>query len=171
MKKVWMICVAVWLFCQATVFAHNMPTEEFCIGGITPGCTLEYVTGIYGEPNERKWKEDWRYAKIPHYYVTYDYSPTLSVTGLPKGKSLEEELEATAEYITLKDNSLSTPSGITVGISYQTVVSKFGEGRKHSYQGNTWYTYGMGRSAYEMQLYVDGKGKITKIHIYNSAIG
>ena len=170
MKRIWMICFAVLLLCQATVFAkHNIPEEEFCIGGITPGCTFEYVKNIYGEPNKKDWQEDWSHAKTPHYYLTYDYAPSLLVTGLPREKSLHGELETTVQFITLKDNSLSTPSGLTVGMSYQIVVDMFGEGVKRTYKGNTWYSYGMGRSAFAMLFFVDGNGIITKIRIENEA--
>lgn len=163
MKRILMICFTVLLLCQVTVFAQKMPDEEMCIGGMTLGCTIEYVKNIYGEPSERKWTEDWRYAKINHYYVTYDYTPSFSVTGLPMGKSDEEEYAAKVAYITLKDNSLSTPSGITVGLPYQSVVSMFGEGQKRVHQGKTWYEYRAGFGSSEMQIHVDDKGIITKI--------
>ncbi len=171
MKRILMICFAVLMLCQATAFAkHNMPEEEFCIGGLTPGCTFEYVKSIYGEPS----KKDWKLVNHPRavdYYLYYDYDSTLFVRGISVGNSAEAELNATVMDIVLTDNSLSTSSGITVGMPYQAVVAMFGEGFKRTHNGKTRYGYGKGngRGAYSMGFDVDNAGIITQIGIYNGA--
>lgn len=35
--------------------AHWLPKSELFVGGVGPGCTLEYVASVYGQPKEKKW--------------------------------------------------------------------------------------------------------------------
>lgn len=36
-------------------FAHWLPKSELFVGGVGPGCTLEYVASVYGQPKEKRW--------------------------------------------------------------------------------------------------------------------
>lgn len=35
--------------------AHWLPKSELFVGGVGPGCTLEYVASVYGQPKEKRW--------------------------------------------------------------------------------------------------------------------
>ncbi len=191
MKRILMFCCAVLLLCQTTAFAANyIPKEELCIGGIEIGCTFGYVKSIYGEPPEKYYEDDKKSAsrkdnlRLIYYYspnhlhdgrsrdIIYKYSPTLIVhgeVGRNKKDSMPDD-DVHALGIGLGDNSLSTPSGFTVGIPYSNVVERFGQGHKVVSDGQTFYMY-LGQRADGkfaggvMNFYVDNNNIITRITI------
>lgn len=171
MKRLLMICFAVLLLCQATVFAAPIiPKEELAIGGISLDCTLGYVKEIYGEPKEVTWKEKGKAGSKMGitYYITYKYSDTFNVTGKKSERDSREENELRVNSIFIRDNSLSTPSGLTVGMPYTTVVEMFGEGEKLTYQGKTWYSYSPNKGGIILlQFMVNDEGIITEIGVYS----
>ncbi len=163
MKRLLMICFAVLLLCQATAFAQNMPREELYIGGVGVGCTLGYVKEIYGEPKEVQKETGQRGAII----VKYVYSDAFKVIGRTNERNPQAEEEITVVSAILNDNSLSTPSGFTVGMPYATVAQMFGEGHKHTYKGRTWYDYSGTRAlgGLVMEFFVDSSEIITEIKV------
>lgn len=169
MKKILLLCFAVLLLCQATAFAHTMPKEEMYIGGVGFGCTLGYVKDIYGEPQEIIWKETGKSGTKMGitYYVTYKYSDAFKVIGRKHERDSSPEDEITVVSVILKDNSLSTPSGFTVGMPYAAIVEIFGEGQKYTHQGRTWYDYSGTRylGALVMEVFVDSSDTITEIKV------
>lgn len=164
MKRILMICFAVLFLCQATAFAHTMTDEEMCIGGISLGCAMSYVESIYGMPQNKQWIEE-REARRIIKYVIYKYSPTFQVIGRAK-KNDDAEQDMFVDDVSISDNSLSTSSGITVGMPYSTVVETFGEGRKWSVpDGKTAYSYrGHGHGTIDFR--VNSDGIITDILLY-----
>ena len=54
--------------------AHWLPKSELFVGGVGPGCTLEYVASVYGQPKEKRW-----FNSDGVRGVTYIYSPYFSI--------------------------------------------------------------------------------------------
>ena len=40
----------VLIMLMSAVYANPLPSSEFCLGGIRPGSSMDYVRSIYGEP-------------------------------------------------------------------------------------------------------------------------
>ncbi len=174
MKRLLMICFAVLMLCQATAFAantpHFIPKEELCIGGISLDCTLGYVKEIYGEPKEVTWKEKGKAGSKMGivYYIMYKYSDTFIVEGKLSEQDSQGENGARIVSIYIQDNSLSTPSGITVGMPYSAVVDMFGERHQMTYNGRVWYPYAQDRAGIRLiNFYVDDTNTITAINVYS----
>ncbi len=171
MKKILMICFAVLVLCQATVFAADfIPKEELCIGGINLDCTLGYVKEIYGEPKEvireERGKAGTKVGII--YYITYKYSDAFFVTGKLSERESQGEDGARIVSILIKDNSLATPSGFTVGMPYSAVVEMFGERHKTTYKDVSFYSYSPDRGGNRIiSFYVNDAETITEINVYS----
>lgn len=118
--------------------AHWLPKSELFVGGIGPGCTLEYVASVYGQPKEKRW-----FNSDGVRGVTYIYSPYFSITGRTGSRDPRPESELIVVGYTLKNNSLSTQSGLTVGIPYETVAGMYGTVKKEydSYRNKFYYSY------------------------------
>ena len=171
MKKILMVCFAVLMLCQATAFAARLiPKEEMYVGGIGLDCTLGYVKEIYGEPKEVIRTESGKAGSKMGitYYITYKYSDTFNVTGKRNERDSREENELRVNSVFIRDNSLATPSGLTVGMPYAAVVEMFGEGEKLTYQGKTWYSYSPNQGGIKLlQFMVNDEGTITEIGVYS----
>ena len=159
-----MLCCALLLLCQTIAFARQIPREEIYIGGLSTGCSIRYVLSVYGAPQKKDWREDRRHPRTVVYYVTYEYSPTFRVIGrTTKGQSYEDELDARVYFVITEDDSLSTPSGITVEMPYKTVTEMFGEAKKHTpSSGNAFYQYSY--KGLDMYFGVNNEKIITKIY-------
>ena len=83
--------------------AHWLPKSELFVGGVGPGCTLEYVASVYGQPKEKRW-----FNSDGVRGVTYIYSPYFSITGRTGSRDPGPESELIVVGYTLKNNSLST---------------------------------------------------------------
>lgn len=172
MKRILMLCFAVLLLCQATVFAantpHFIPKEELCIGGISLDCPLGYVKEVYGEPTEiirREHKTNSGKIGTLH-YITYKYSDTFVIQGVFSDRRPQGEDEARITFIYVDDNSLSTPSGFTVGMPYSKVAEMFGQERQITRQGHTMYAYTTDRGGFfELAFFVDNTNTITAIQV------
>lgn len=159
MKRMILVLGLVLLLCQSLVFAHWMPREEMYVGGIGAGCTLGYVKSVYGEPKEKKW-----FHSDGVRGVTYIYSDAFSVIGRTGGNDPREEDDLLVVSFSLKDNSLATPSGLTVGMPYETVAGMFGRVEKSTFYGRISYSYAVPKSPVELTFYVDDKDIITEIY-------
>ncbi len=162
MKRIFILMTGLLFAFQAIAFAHTMPREEMYVGGIGSGCSLGYVKSVYGEPKGKNWFDSYGVKG-----VTYVYSAAFHVTGWTSSKNPSAEDDILVAGFTLKDNSLSTPSGITVGMPYQKVVEKFGEVKKYTYNGKNFYAYVTQNTdgpAVQISFYVDEKGTITEIN-------
>ncbi len=160
MKRIWMLCCAVLLISQTVAFARQMPTEEIGIGGLRLGCTAGYVKSLYGEPQ----KVERDAAQVLYY--TYTSPSLLRVTFYGKGIAADDDCMCI--HILAEDDSISTPSGFTVGMPYQSVVDMYGEipempkGRLDSNTGKL-YLYG---SYAKLEFEVDNDGLIKRIVLY-----
>lgn len=165
MKRILMFCCAMLLLCQTVAFARQIPREEIYIGGLSTDCTMGYVQSVYGAPQKKEWQEDRRHPRTVVYYVTYEYSPTFRVIGrTTKGQGYEEELDARVYFVITEDDSLSTPSGITVGMPYKTVAEMFGEAKKHTpSSGDAFYQYSF--KGLDINFAVNNEEIITKIYL------
>ncbi len=165
MKRILMLCCVVLLLCQTVTFARQIPREEIYIGGLSAGCSMGYVQSVYGAPQKKEWQEDRRHPRTVVYYVTYEYSPTFRVIGrTTKGQGYEEELDARVYFVITEDDSLSTPSGIIVGMPYKTVAEMFGEAKKLvPPSGNAFYQYSF--KGLDMYFGVNNEDIITKIYL------
>ncbi|MCH4188650.1 MAG: hypothetical protein LKF74_08235 [Megasphaera sp.] len=157
MKKIILTIIALALSISCS-FAHWLPESETFVGGVGYGCTLEYVKSIYGEPSNKRW-----FNTDGVRGVTYSYGPLFSVTGRTWDKDQKPEGELTVTGYTLKANNLATPSGLTVGIPYETVANMYGSVPKWtSHDGRTGYIYEFNHLR-EMIFYVNSNGIINEI--------
>ena len=158
--------VTLALIFSATIFstasANSMPREEMYVGGVGYGCKLGYVKELYGEPLERK-----EFVGDGVRIVTYFYSKYFSVTTRTAAEDISPEERFSVVGFSLKDNSLSTPSGFTVGMNYNEVVKLFGRGELYEYNGRTGYFYVPSDSGKPITLtfYVDDMDTITEIEL------
>jgi len=159
LRRIFLVLGLAILMFQSIAFAHWMPREEMYVGGVGAGCTLGYVKSIYGEPKEKRW-----FNSDGVRGVTYKYSNTFSVTGRTGNQDPRAEDDLIVVGFSLKDSSLSTPSGLTVGIPYETVAGMFGRVKKSTYNGRISYSYPAPKSLLEMTFYVDSKGIIVEIY-------
>lgn len=159
MKRLLMICFAVLLLCQATVFAHEMPDDEMYLGGITAGVTLGYVKNIFGIPQQKIPSESPQYR-----FMVYTYPPSVVVHAetLKDNPSSEEEMIVSS--INVKDNSLTTPSGITVGTPYDSIKTMFGECSREFQSRNKMVYFYQGNGKH-IAFVVDKNGIISAITV------
>lgn len=47
-----------------------MPKSELFVGGVGPGCTLEYVASVYGQPKEKRWFNS-DGVRVLHIYILH----------------------------------------------------------------------------------------------------
>ncbi|MCR5176974.1 MAG: hypothetical protein K6C05_09025 [Anaerovibrio sp.] len=143
---------------SAVALAHWMPESEMYIGGVGHGCTLEYVKSIFGEPQEKKW-----FNSDGCRGVRYIYNQSYSVTARVKDDDPTPENKLQVTNVNLKGSNLDTPSGLTVGIPYQTVAGMFGMGEKKQYTDRMFYYYKLENTNRSMTFYVNNFGIITEI--------
>ncbi|MCR5176251.1 MAG: hypothetical protein K6C05_05315 [Anaerovibrio sp.] len=159
MKRTLLLCVAIWMSFSAAVFAHSMPRSEMYVGGVGAGCTLGYVQSIYGEPT----RKDYATLDFVH-IVRYIYSDTFDVIGRTAADYEGEEENIPVSGFSLSDSSLTTPSGFTVGSSYEQIVATFGEGERVVINGETGYSYMATDSPVELTFFVDRNNIVTRIY-------
>lgn len=160
MKKIFLLAIIFLSAIVSTASANSMPREEMCVGEIGRGCMLGYVKEIYGEPKERR-----IFDGVDEHGITWIYSPYFSVTARTNDFQQPEENFIVVGF-TLKNNSLSTPSGLTVGMSYHDVVKRWGRGELYEFEGRRGYFYVPNNADVPMTLtfYVDGD-TITEIEL------
>ena len=158
MKKL-LLALIIALSIPMSCFAHWLPQSEMYVGGVGINCTLGYVKSVYGQPAEKKW---FNFDGIRG--VTYIYSPTFSITGRTGNMDRRAEDELLVVGFNLKEGSLATPSGITVGMPIETVFGMYGRVPKTtSHDGRHEYIYSVGFR--EMAFYVNGSENITEIRV------
>lgn len=178
MKRILLLCFVVLLLCQTVAFAKSepikqtIPKEEMYIGGIGLHATLGYVKSIYGEPAEKKGEND--QYNLLNYNIFLNYSPNFIVYGVTgrRQKNRKEEDDVRVWGVVIKDNSLTTPSGIAVGMPYKAVVDLFGETpEKRTAKGGVYHEYGIYYQGGEstMSFHVDEVGIITMISLHSFA--
>ncbi len=159
MKHCILLVTVILLTFHSLAFAHSMPREEMYVGGVGAGCSLGYVSSIYGEPRE---KTEFRSDGVQ--VMTYVYSDTFSITGQTYAEDLCAEEDLMVVGFSLKDGSLSTPHGIAVGMPYEKAVELFGYGVWFEAGDAVGYIYPAEGSAVELTFYVDRQGIITEIY-------
>lgn len=161
MKKIFLLAVMMIVAASvSTAQANSMPREEMCVGGVGYGCMFSYVKEVFGEPLERR-----TFDGVDVHGCTWIYSPQFSVTGRTFGNPVSEEMTVVA--FSLKDNSLTLPDGLTVGMSYNEVVKRWGRGELYEYGGRRCYFYVPNDTDIPMTLsfYVDDDATITEIEL------
>lgn len=163
MKKIFLL--AAILFCMtnfSVASANSMPLEEMSVGGVGYDCTLAYVKKIYGEPADKK-----IFTGDGVRIVTWFYSENFSVTARTSEDDMTPEENLHVVAFSLKDNSLSTPSGLTVGMSYNEVVKLWGRGELYVDDGRRSYFYvpAYGYLPVTLTFYVDNAATITEIQL------
>ena len=141
-------------------FAHTMTQAELCMGGIGSNCTIGYATQIYGAPTKvERWDGD------SVHIVSYDWGGFHVIGRVPLSDARPEVDNPVMGFI-MKDNNLSTPSGIAVGQSYSQVLSRFGEASTTVSQGTglTSYVYAFPTTGQTLSFNVNGQGIITEIN-------
>lgn len=151
-------------------YTERLPRCEMAIGGITFGCTLDYVKTIYGEPSNIT-----RYSGDGVKVVNFFYGDNFRITGRVFARydkatkqyysDLEED-EYPVTGFSIKDDSLTMPCGIKVGDSYLKVVEKFGVGAKYQpykEKDKIGFSYLLRATLEEMHFIVDKNGIIRDI--------
>ena len=147
---------------QAEIYPHCMPLEEMSVGGVGYGTSLGYVKEIYGEPVDKKF-----FTGDGVRVVTWIYSEYFSVTARTFAEDTTPEDGLQVVGYSLKTNALSTPAGLTVGMSYNEVVKHWGRGELVEDDGRRGYFYVPASSQLPVTLtfYVDANAKITEIQL------
>ena len=147
---------------QAEIFPHCMPLEEMSVGGVGYGCTLDYVKKIYGEPVDKK-----IFIGDGVRVVTLIYSEYFSVTARTSAEDTTPENDLQVVGYSLKNNSLSTPAGLTVGMNYNEVVKHWGRGELVQADDRRGYFYvpAYVQLPVTLTFYVDANAKITEIEL------
>ena len=147
---------------QAEIYPHCMPLEEMSVGGVGYGTSLGYVKEIYGEPVDKK-----IFTGDGVRVVTWIYSEYFSVTARTFAEDTTPEDNLQVVGYSLKNNSLSTPAGLTVGMSYNKVVMLWGRGELVEDDGRRGYFYVPASSQLPVTLtfYVDADAKITEMQL------
>ena len=159
MRKIALFLCALFLLCQTAAFAHWMPSEEMTIGGIGPGNTLADTEKTFGKPEKIK-----RINEGPIRVVIYIYSPEFQVTARTMSDDKRPERDMPVVGFRLRNSSLSTPSGITVGLPYSDVAKRFGKVERSTDEPRASYSYKAKNSAVEITFYVDDSDIITEIY-------
>ena len=166
MKKLFALATAL-LFvmlstAQAEIYPHCMPLEEMSVGDVGYGTSLGYVKKIYGEPVDKK-----IFTGDGVRVVTWIYSEYFSVTARTSAEDTTPEDNLQVVGYSLKNNSLSTPAGLTVGMSYHKVVMLWGRGELVEDDGRRGYFYVPASSQLPVTLtfYVDADAKITEMQL------
>ena len=163
MKKLYriiFICFLIFSFPLVSL-AHWMPISESFVGGVGPGCTLGYVKSVYGEPVDKKW-----FNTDGVRGVGYIYSENFRITGRTWYKDTRPEDDLIVVGYTLTNNSLSTESGLTVGIPYSTVAGMYGYGQKFvNKEGRVSYIYAFPNSATSMSFRINSDDIVDEIYV------
>lgn len=161
MKKFFLLATIL-LFLPSVAFAGIMPQSEMKVGGIGYGCELSYVKKIFGEPLDRQ-----VFSGDGIRTVTWIYSENFSVTARTGMNDDRPEEDLPVVAFSLKDDSLATPGGVTVGMFYNTVVRQWGMGEfLTDYDGRKAYFYTPNDTQVPLvfTFYVS-EGKITEISL------
>lgn len=147
---------------QAEIYPHCMPLEEMSVGGVGYGTSLGYVKEIYGEPVDKK-----IFTGDGVRVVTWIYSEYFSVTARTFAEDTTPEDNLQVVGYSLKTNALSTPAGLTVGMSYNEVVKHWGRGELVDDGDRRGYYYVPASSQLPVTLtfYVDANAKITEMQL------
>ena len=163
MKKIFLLTTILFFMTSfAQVSANSMPISEMCVGGVGYGSSLGYVKKIYGEPVDKI-----NFTGDGVRIVTLIYSEYFSVTARTGAEDFSPEDDLPVVSFSLKNNSLSTPSGLTVGMNYNEVVKMWGRGEIFESEAGRSYFYVPADSQVPMTLtfYVDTDSTITEIQL------
>ena len=163
MRKIfWLATILVFVTSFAQASANSMPVSEMYVGGVGYGTSLGYVKEIYGEPVDKR-----TFTGDGVRIVAWIYSEYFSVTARTGADDFSPEEDLPVVSFTLKNNSLSTPSGLTVGMNYNEVVKMWGRGEYFESEGGRSYFYVPADSQIPMTLtfYVDADATITEIQL------
>ena len=124
-----------------------LDTDRAALGGITIGSKVEYVSSIYGEPNEIRESEDGS--------VEWFYGDTFQITFV----------DGRATFICSSGpNGLNTPDDVGVGMKARRATKVFGRpNEKLKFETRQVYVYD-GAGAWQM-IFVINDGWITEIRL------
>lgn len=129
-RRIFNLCSILMLLLLASVsYANPLPTSEMNLNGIRPGTSMDYVRGIYGEP---------QLLNSNNGEKSYSYGGSLYIKTSQYGNSPENVtfVESTA------NNGFSTPSGVTVGMKVSELFDIYGpEKLEVNSNGETFYHY------------------------------
>lgn len=155
-KKVAVLAMCLMTFVGSTCLAQ-ISRSDVAVGGLTPSCSMDYVRGIYGEPDRSTNNLP---SKMPLY--TYYYGDSLEIVSL--GGNRATIIKTTA------NNGLETPAGIHVGMDASIIEQTYGAyTSKHSRDGVTYLEYNPDRSG--MTFLIFGVKKIRSCLLAREMIG
>lgn len=116
-KKVWLIFLAVFLsFINLTAFA--ITKDDIAIGGIGPGCSMDYVISVYGDPQNRIPDHSGNSPRSRYGYGSPN--PTYYV-------EVKDSTGIVVSVINFGATGLKTPVGIGIGSSENDVRMVYGQ--------------------------------------------
>ncbi|MBO6245210.1 MAG: hypothetical protein J6N55_02880 [Anaerovibrio sp.] len=147
--------ILILLLIAYAAYANQLPTSEMSLNGISPGASMDYIKGIYGEPQLLRSNSGEK---------TYSYGGTLFLRTIQYGNSHESVtfVESTA------NNGFSTPAGVTVGIKVSELFDLYGpEELQVNSNSETFYHYTRRESGsgITMLIFVTGN-RISAIRIF-----
>ncbi len=155
-RRIFNLCSILMLLLLASVsYANPLPTSEMNLNGIRPGTSMDYIKGIYGEPQLLRSNSGEK---------TYSYGGTLFLRTIQYGNSHESVtfVESTA------NNGFSTPAGVTVGMKVSELFDLYGpEELQVNSNSETFYHYTRRESGsgITMLIFVTGN-RISAIRIF-----
>jgi hypothetical protein len=170
-RSIWFKLLLTAIFCLSlavTAFAEptkQITLDEFEVGGIGVGTSLDTVVMKYGLPTKQS---SFNYNRLIKGMI-YKYGDLLTVEAIPKSDGGTSVIG-----VVCKNPKLFTPSGFAVGRSYKEVVAKYGvvtNASKSKLNGNErWLGLARGYTFYDyyagpfcMRFNVDDKGIIKTI--------
>ena len=129
-RKIAAACIGCAAFWVSSSCLAQITVDQIAVGGVSPGCTIDYVEGVYGQPmaSERV------VSDTGVNYIEYNYENHLLV-GF-------QESDSTAVYVTCTSDNLSTPDGVAVGMTADVLNDKYGQAdHLYSYNYKSLYEY------------------------------
>ena len=152
------LCFGI-VFCETISFAE-IAQNRIAIGGIGYGSSMEYVNSVYGQPTDEYHKNaNWNGKNVDVYLNKY--GKRFSVVFL--------RYEKTAIDIMTTGSDLSTPDGVTVGMSADILNAMYGQADsvRSAYGGELYGYIGVLPSGeYSMLEFDVREGLITEIEIH-----
>lgn len=123
MKKRAIFLAICALLCGSTAVASTIPDDQFALGGVKIGTSMEYVMSVYGNPLETNNiahpEEDSLYKSLTYYRYGDKKFPL--VLGTVTGSDAVRYIRTDA------NNGWNPPSGITVGMKDSDVEKAYGK--------------------------------------------
>ena len=153
-------CCSIFLAAaQAIPAAASIPAEEMALGGISIGAAADYVKSVYGQPDKISYSDG-----VLYYYYGDNFALRFMRGNLYRNRT------PSAITVTVSGaNGLSTPSGLSVGLSVDALAELYGESDNYEApaEANGWCDvyiyYSDGAAAAQNMAFYIREGMIVKM--------